>query len=147
MTAPFTEYHAAERFAVPAARIWAILADLDHPGLSEGFVQSIEVEGDGIGAVRRFRLLPQMGGATVAERIVEFEPDEMRYAYQVFEFGPLPYAAFEGHLRVTEDGAAAATLQYRARFQPASPDGAAACLAEREATMGVFFRNLHRLLD
>jgi Polyketide cyclase / dehydrase and lipid transport len=107
-------YAAAARIAAPADRIWAILADLAHPAVLEGFCESVHVDGTGNGALRTFRF----EGGTVSERIERFDPARRSYAYHLVDIGPIPCGEYEGRLEILAAGPDAAVLSYTARYVP-----------------------------
>ena len=101
-------------FARSAASVWRLLAQLDNPDLAKGF-SKIAVEGVGEGAIRSLWLGEGPGPRVIRERIESFDGRGRAYDYRVFEFGPMPFAAYTGRLRVKSTGTACQLL-YRARF-------------------------------
>lgn len=107
-------FTARRSFARGAASVWRLLARLDNPDLAKGFSR-IAVEGAGEGAVRSLWLAgPQEG--VIRERIESFDERARACTYRVFEFGPMPFEAYVGRLRVKAVAGRGCQLLYRARF-------------------------------
>ncbi|MGV3479113.1 MAG: SRPBCC family protein [Sphingobium sp.] len=105
--------------AADADTVWAVVGDLADTTITEGLAERVEVEGNGLGATRRF-FLP--GGIDIAERIEAFSPIDRSYAYRIFDFGPLPFTDYIGSARVVPTGSDSALLSWSAAAQPV--DGA-----------------------
>lgn len=108
-------FTARRSFACSAHSLWHLLARLDNPQLAKGFAK-IAVEGAGEGAVRSLWLSDAPGAGAIRERIEAFDERSRAYTYRVFEFGPVPFKAYTGRLRVKAGARETCQLLYRARF-------------------------------
>lgn len=68
------------------------------------------------GAVRSLWLSDAPGAEAIRERIESFDERARAYTYRVFEFGPVPFKAYAGRLRVKAGAVKACQLIYRAHF-------------------------------
>ena len=116
-----------EQSDIPAApdAVWALVRDFG------GFVKTlgapVEVEGDGVGALRTM----QMGGpGPVVERLEELNDDEQRLRYSIVEAGPLPVRDYVATMQLSDAGEGATTLTWSSTFEPngVSEDDAVAAI-------------------
>ncbi|MBY8824244.1 SRPBCC family protein [Sphingomonas colocasiae] len=105
----------AVTLAADADAIWAVVGDLADTTITEGLAERVEVDGDGVGAVRRF-FLP--GGVSIAERVERFDSTDRSYTYRIFDFGPLPFTDYLGFARVVPAGPGSALLSWSATARP-----------------------------
>ncbi len=89
----------SEEMAAPASAAWEKLADFGGLGWMPG-VEKVEVEGDGIGAVRTIA----MGGMSIKERLEAFDDEGRSLSYSITE-GPMPVQNYLATIRVSETGA------------------------------------------
>jgi hypothetical protein len=101
-------------FAVPADRLWTLVADFG--GLADIMdgVEECRLEGEGVGAKR---FIPGAAG-TVVESLDVFEPENRTLVYSIIE-GPLPFKDYSARMVVTEDGPEACTLTWTGTFEAA----------------------------
>jgi len=101
-------------FSASAADVWEKLGNYAELGWMPG-VSSVEVEGDGIGAVRKIG----MGGATVVERLEAHDHDGRSLSYAITD-GPVPVQDYLATITVTEAGSGC-HVDWTAKFS--TPDG------------------------
>ena len=75
----------AVQLSVSADEAWAVVGDIGANVIGAGMIERVEVTGSGTGAVRVFHL---PGGATVSERIEEYDPKNRYYIYRIVDSGP-----------------------------------------------------------
>lgn len=107
------------RIAATADAVWAVVGDLASPVPGGGMVDRIDMAGEGAGAIRTFHL---PGGATVVERIEDYDPARRFYSYRILDSGPLPFADYAGAAEVKADGPDACILSWSADAAPAGVD-------------------------
>ncbi len=105
-----------EQYLVDADEVWKILADFG--GLASWMpgVDSCEVEGEGVGAVRNVSL----GGAVVKERLEALDEQARSLSYCIFE-GPIPLLNHLSTIVVTEEGNGTCSVSWSAAFE--TPEG------------------------
>jgi hypothetical protein len=81
----------AIRLPVDAGRAWALIGDIGDVRVGAEFVDRIEVEGSGVGAVRSLHI---KGGIVVRERIEEYSAEDRYYVYRVIDPGPLDFTHY-----------------------------------------------------
>jgi len=81
----------AIRLPVDAGRAWALIGDIGDVRVGAEFVDCIEVEGSGVGAVRSLHI---KGGIVVRERIEEYSAEDRYYVYRVIDPGPLDFTHY-----------------------------------------------------
>ena len=101
-------------FSASATDVWEKLGNFEELGWMPG-VGSVEVEGDGIGAVRTIG----MGGATVVERLEAHDHDGRSLSYAITD-GPIPVQDYLATITVTEAGSGC-HVDWTAKFS--TPDG------------------------
>ncbi len=111
-----------EEMAAPASAAWEKLADFGGLGWMPG-VEKVEVEGEGIGAVRTV----SMGPMTVKERLESFDDEGRSLSYSITE-GPMPVQNYLATIRVSETGSGCRVV-WSARFDP--PEGVPADAIEK----------------
>ncbi len=112
----------ARRIAAPAEKVWEFTGDFAGTVLTRGYVARVETSGRGIGALRTYHLDPAIGGGIVVERLVELDNVERIIAYDMVDYGPLPWADYRGRIQVTPAGPGACIFMIRTRFLPIDPD-------------------------
>jgi carbon monoxide dehydrogenase subunit G len=105
-----------EEYLVDANAIWKVLADFG--GLASWMpgVDSCEVQGEGIGAVRMVAL----GSALVKERLEAFDESARSLSYCIFE-GPIPLLNHLTTIVVNEGEHGGCSVNWSATFE--TPDG------------------------
>ncbi len=84
--------------AAPASAAWEKLADFGGLDWMPG-VEKVEVEGEGIGAVRTV----SMGPMNIKERLESFDDAGRSLSYSITE-GPMPVENYLATIRVSESG-------------------------------------------
>jgi len=109
----------SETVAAPAAKVWALVRDFGGIGKWAGpMLQNLEVEGSGIGAVRRAAL---PGGRSLAERLEAFDEPGRSLSYSIIEKSPIPVKSYLSKMRIVETGPNACRVDWSSTFEP---DGA-----------------------
>ena len=88
----------SEEMAAPASAAWEKLADFGGLDWMPG-VEKVEVEGEGIGAVRTV----SMGPMNIKERLESFDDAGRSLSYSITE-GPMPVENYLATIRVSESG-------------------------------------------
>ena len=88
----------SEEMAAPASAAWEKLADFGGLDWMPG-VEKVEVEGEGIGAVRTV----SMGPMNIKERLEAFDDAGRSLSYSITE-GPMPVENYLATIRVSESG-------------------------------------------
>ncbi|KQS03611.1 hypothetical protein ASG11_04555 [Sphingomonas sp. Leaf357] len=78
-----------EVIAAPAAAIWQVLTDFGNPQRLASTINSAEVTGNGIGAVRVIR---SSRGLEIHEVLIESDPIAYRFGYAILDSGDMPFA-------------------------------------------------------
>jgi len=105
-----------ETFALSAGEMWKTLSDFAGVHTWMPGVESCEVEGEGIGALRRVVL----GGMQITEKLISQDEEARTFAYSIIE-GPLPVQNHLSTVSVHETGAKACRVTWAARFSAADP--------------------------
>ena len=99
-----------------ATEVWDVLGDFGGAvRWGAPAMESCEVEGDGVGAVRRLR---GQGGLALAEKLVSYDAGGRRMSYAMLEPHPLPFSDYLSTLEVIDDGATGCRVRWSARFEP-----------------------------
>jgi hypothetical protein len=112
----------ARRIEAAADRAWEFTGDFAGTALTRGYVARVETSSRGIGALRTYYLDSAIGGGVVVERLVELDNVERVIAYDMVDYGPLPWADYGGRIQVTPAGPSACIFMIRTRFLPIDPD-------------------------
>ncbi len=136
------EIEVVEEIGAPADAAWEKLGDFAGIGDWMPGVESCEVEGEGVGAVRAIGF----GGASVKERLESRDEAERTLCYSIVE-GPVPVQNYLATIRVSETGAGACRVDWTARFD--TPDGvpAEAIAPALEKAYGGSLKALKKLLE
>lgn len=112
----------AIRIPVPAELAWNVLGDFSLRHLTAGICESVEVEGDGVGAIRTMHLVAAWGGGSVRERLEELQAADRYMRYRLVDCGPVPFGDYEGSVRITPAGPHACVAVMTSRFVPVELD-------------------------
>lgn len=136
----------ARRFEVPADVIWKHVGDFGNPDIAKGFVERVEIIGEGVGMERVFHLPEYLGGGSVRERLEDHDDALRSYAYRLTDNGPLPWTGYYGQFTVTPCGPNACAVDIRIQFIPvtARPED---CAAISMNNMKLLFENLEKLVQ
>lgn len=85
-------------------------------------VESCDVQGSGVGAVRTINL--KGGAGRVVERLESYDPKARVFSYRITNDGecPLPVKDYLATVKVSEDGPNAATVEWTGKFDPTGPE-------------------------
>ncbi len=103
-----------EVIAADARAVWRIMSDFGGLRAWNPQIETCEVKGDGVGAVRTF----SMSGLTIAERLESFDEAAMTYSYSIIE-GPVPATDYLATVQVSEAGAGQTKILWTSEFVPA----------------------------
>lgn len=96
-----TDVKVSEQVAASADAVWELLGDFGGLQKLVPTITSLELEGDGVGAVRIVR----MGdGPPICERLESFDAQARTLQYSITEAGPLPLANYLATIVVSEEG-------------------------------------------
>ena len=103
-----------ETLNASAQAVWDILGDF--AGIQVGGpITSVEVEGEGVGAVRSIG----MGGAKIVERLEAFDAGKMSLKYAIINDDcPLPVTNYSATIDVTDNGDDSCTVAWVGTFEP-----------------------------
>ncbi len=132
----------ARRIEAPAEAVWAYVGDFAGNVLTRGYVDRVETEGAGVGARRTYHLDPAIGGGSVVERLLELNEHERVIAYDMVDYGPLPWADYGGRIKVTPAGPDACIFIIRTHFFPLDPERADELAGLSRGNIGMYIANL-----
>jgi hypothetical protein len=112
----------AIRIPASADVAWLVLGDFSLAHLKAGICEAVDVDGDGIGMVRTMHLVATLGGGCVRERLDELNLADRYMRYRLVDSGPVPFADYEGSIRVTPAGPGACVVVMTSRFVPVEMD-------------------------
>ena len=136
----------ARRIAAPADKVWALTGDFAGTVLTRGYVARVETSGQGIGALRTYHLDPAIGGGAVVERLIELDNTERVIAYDMVDYGPLPWADYGGRIKVAPAGADACIFIIRTHFFPLDPKDGEELSQLSRGNIGMYIENLESAL-
>ncbi|MEM8924275.1 MAG: SRPBCC family protein [Actinomycetota bacterium] len=111
-------------FTSPPARLWSFVADFGGLDKIMPTIDASEVDGEGVGAVRRLT----MGDAVIVESLDAFDDSARSLTYSIQE-APLPFADYSATMKVDADGDGS-KLTWTGTFRP---DGVPAAKAKKLA--------------
>jgi hypothetical protein len=126
-------FEKATRIEASAARVWRLFATVDgQRRAEEGFVSSIEFEGEGLGMVRTMRTEGHLGDGYVKERLDHYDEANMEIMFRITDTGDVvPFADYCGYAKIIPAGASACVLLMRSTFVPVDmPEDAARAASE-----------------
>lgn len=98
-----------------ASDVWELVGDFGGIDGYVDIVESVDLEGEGVGAVRTLHLAD---GAKVVETLTANDPAAMRYSYSLSE-SPLPVEGYEATMAVTELEGGRSRVDWQSTFQAA----------------------------
>lgn len=101
--------------AAPCVTVWAVLGDFHGLDLWLPEVEMETKSGDGIGAVREFRI----GDAYFVERQHERDDDRFRLKYELLA-GPLPVSHYSAEVAASAMSGATTRVVWQVQFHPES---------------------------
>jgi hypothetical protein len=106
----------SETIGAPAARVWELLGDFGGVTKWGGpMLQSCQVEGEGVGAVRRLGL---PGGAEIQERCEAYDAEGRSLSYSIIGQSPIPIRDYLSTVSVVELGPSQCRVDWNGRFEP-----------------------------
>jgi hypothetical protein len=104
--------------------VWAVVRDFG--GLVEALGGAVELEGEGIGTLRKIKMGPDL----VVERLDEVDDNALRMRYTIMEAGPLPVREYHATMQLAGGDGDSCTLTWSSTFEPsgASEDEAVAAV-------------------
>ena len=126
------EVKITEKFAASAQSVWELLRDFG--GIlrwnSKG-IESVSVEGEGIGAVRTIGI---PGGVELQERLEAYDEEGRSFSYSFFGKPVIPLENYYATMTVFEDGDAQCKIDWESTFEHPAMDAQAA----RELIEGIY---------
>ena len=133
-----TEVRVIEEIAAPAAKVWALIRGFgDLLQWADG-LESCELEGSGVGAVRTVGL---PGGLRLQERLETFDEAGRSFSYAIIGKSPLPFRDYLSKVQLREAGPARCEITWEGRFDPKPGSEAAAQTLVR----GIYTRSIASL--
>jgi len=109
------EVRVCEEIAAPAAKVWALMRAFgDVAQWMEG-LESCELAGSGVGAVRTITM---PGGLRIQERLEAFDDAGRRLSYAIIGNSPLPMRDYLSTVQIREMGPSRCELAWEGRFDP-----------------------------
>lgn len=107
-----TEVKVNGEIALPVDKVWELAREFDIGKWAA--VESCEVEGQGVGAVRK---LAMPGGISLSERLEALDDAAHSFSYSILPGGPLP---LDNYLATVElsDANGATRIDWSGRFEP-----------------------------
>ena len=96
-----------------AETVWAVVRDFG--GFVEALGGSVELEGEGIGTLRKMK----MGSDMIVERLDEVHDGDMRVRYSIVEAGPLPVSEYHATMQLAKGESDSCSLTWSSTFEPA----------------------------
>lgn len=93
--------------------VWDLVSDFGGIGRISPEVESCEVEGEGVGAVRTIRT----SGVLIQERLEELDGDNCVFSYSMLE-GPIPFTNYVAHVRLSDAGPRRTAIRWSGTFEP-----------------------------
>jgi hypothetical protein len=125
-----------EDLPVPAAKVWELVRDFG--GIRKwlgGMVQGLELEGEGVGAIRTITL---PGDTKLYEQLKALDEEERSFTYAIIRESPLPVADYLAKLKLVETGADSCRIEWSSTFEPVGiPDSDAKPMIEGIYTSGI----------
>ena len=110
------EVQVTEEVKASADRVWELVRDFgDIAKWAGAGIQSCEVEGEGVGAIRT---LGVGAGAPIRERLESHDDEKRSFQYSILD-GPLPVADYLATFQVNETGPDRCKIEWGSRFEPA----------------------------
>ena len=119
MIAPLA--HVEVDVPVASDALWSVLSDFAHPQRLASSITDCTVEGDGVGAVR---CVFSSRGLVIYELLVECDPVERRFVYEVLDRGDMPFAgvtAYRARVLLTPLAAECTRVSWMAEGAVAGP--------------------------
>ncbi len=107
-----SKVHVEEEIAAEAGAVWNLMSDFGglcswNPG-----IESCELEGEGVGAVRTLK----MGGIVLKERLEGLDGAAKTYSYSIIE-GPIPATGYVAKVAVSDAGSGKTKISWSCNFE------------------------------
>ena len=121
-----TKVEVQETVQAKAAAVWPLLSDF--AGIKVGGpIESFEVEGEGVGAVRTIG----MGGGQVIERLERHDEVAMVFSYSIInDDAPLPVSDYYATIVISPEGDEACHVSWVGTFEPKGEEAKAIKIIE-----------------
>jgi hypothetical protein len=110
------EVRVTEELPVPAAKVWDLVRDFG--GARRwlgGMVQKLELEGEGVGAIRTITL---PGDVELHEQLKSLDEEAMRFTYAIVRESPLPVSDYVASFQAIETGPDTCRIEWGSSFEP-----------------------------
>jgi hypothetical protein len=133
-----TEVRVCEEIAAPAAKVWALMRGFgDLMQWMQG-LESCQLAGSGVGAVRTVTL---SGGLRLQERLEAFDDAGRSFSYAIVGNSPLPMRDYLSKVKIRETGPTACEVAWEGRFEPNAGSEA----AMQKAVRGIYTNGIAAL--
>ena len=95
-------------------KVWDLVSDFGGVNRISPDIQSCEVEGEGIGAVRTINT----NGIIIQERLEGLDPVARTFSYSMLE-GPIPFKKYLANVKLEESGGGRTKINWAGSFEPA----------------------------
>jgi carbon monoxide dehydrogenase subunit G len=95
-------------------KVWDLMSDFGGLASWNPQIDSCEVAGQGVGAVRTL----SMGGLVIKERLESIDAASRKYSYAIIE-GPVPATGYLATVQISDAGSGKTTVLWTSEFEPA----------------------------
>lgn len=107
----------SEDLPVAASKIWELVRDFGGAQKWLGpMVQKLELEGEGVGAIRTITL---PGDTLLHEQLESLDEGAMSFSYAIVRESPLPASDYLATFKLVETGADSCRIEWGSTFEPA----------------------------
>lgn len=111
------EVQVTEELPVAAAKVWELVRDFGGAQKWLGpMVQKLELEGEGVGAIRTITL---PGDTLLHEQLEALDDAEMSFSYAIVRDSPLPTSDYKAKFKLVETGPESCRIEWGSSFEPA----------------------------
>ncbi len=112
-----TEVMVKEDLKIAAEKVWELVRDFGGIRRWVGeMVQGLELEGEGVGAIRTISL---PGGIKLYEQLEAIDQEARSFSYAIIRKSPLPVTDYLATLTLFESGADSCRIEWGSTFEPA----------------------------
>jgi hypothetical protein len=116
-----------DRIGASADRVWDLVRDFGGIQRYASGIESVSVQGEGVGAVRT---LTMPGGVSLQERLEGLDDASRTLRYAIVGTHPLPFEGYLATVRLSEDGDGC-QIEWSSQFEPrAGAEGQAPGIVE-----------------
>jgi len=133
-----TEVRVVEEIAAPAARVWVLIRGFGDLLEWATGLESCQLEGSGIGAVRTVGL---PGGLRLQERLEAFDEASRSFSYAIIGKHPLPFRDYLSSVGIREIGPTRCEITWEGHFDPKPGSEAAA----QSLIRGIYSNNIESI--